>query len=114
MMAFARGALHANEDRSRPDQKGVPVFFARVDRAGNITKRYIAAKLQFARYGAGCQLGNVHQAFESPSRPTASAFSTSRAMLAKGYGTSSAPSPLIILDLWNIRASGADWSAATY
>ncbi len=31
----------------RPGQKGIPIFFARVDRAGNITKRHSAAKLQF-------------------------------------------------------------------
>jgi predicted transcriptional regulator len=52
----------------RPSRKGVPVFFARMDRAGNITKRHSAAKLQFARFGAACPLWNVHQAFETPGR----------------------------------------------
>lgn len=51
-----------------PGRKGVPVFFARIDRAGNITKRHSAAKLQFARFGAACPLWNVHQAFETPGR----------------------------------------------
>jgi predicted transcriptional regulator len=52
----------------RSGQRGIPVFFARIDRAGNITKRHSAAKLQFARYGAACPLWNVHQAFEMPGR----------------------------------------------
>lgn len=59
---------HRLSTLQRQGQKGVPVFFARVDRAGNITKRHSAATLQFARYGAACPLWNAHQAFESPGR----------------------------------------------
>jgi XRE family transcriptional regulator, fatty acid utilization regulator len=59
---------HRLSTLQRPGLKGVPVFFARIDRAGNITKRHSAAKLQFARYGAACPLWNVHQAFETPGR----------------------------------------------
>jgi hypothetical protein len=59
---------HRLSTLQRPGQKGVPIFFARVDRAGNITKRHSAAKLQFARFGAACPLWNVHQAFEMPGR----------------------------------------------
>lgn len=59
---------HRLSTLQRPGQKGIPIFFARVDRAGNITKRHSAAKLQFARFGAACPLWNVHQAFEMPGR----------------------------------------------
>lgn len=59
---------HRLSTLQRPGLKGVPVFFARIDRAGNITKRHSAAKLQFARFGAACPLWNVHQAFEAPGR----------------------------------------------
>jgi predicted transcriptional regulator/transcriptional regulator with XRE-family HTH domain len=59
---------HRLSTLQRPGAKGVPVFFARIDRAGNITKRHSAAKLQFARFGAACPLWNVHQAFETPGR----------------------------------------------
>lgn len=59
---------HRLSTLQRPGAKGVPVFFARIDRAGNITKRHSAAKLQFARFGAACPLWNVHQAFEAPGR----------------------------------------------
>jgi predicted transcriptional regulator/DNA-binding XRE family transcriptional regulator len=59
---------HRLSTLQRPGQKGIPVFFARIDRAGNITKRHSAAKLQFARYGAACPLWNAHRAFEMPGR----------------------------------------------
>nr|WIE91298.1 XRE family transcriptional regulator [Mesorhizobium sp. WSM4875] len=59
---------HRLSTLQRPGFKGVPVFFARIDRAGNITKRHSAAKLQFARFGGACPLWNVHQAFETPGR----------------------------------------------
>jgi XRE family transcriptional regulator, fatty acid utilization regulator len=59
---------HRLSTLQRPGQKGVPIFFARIDRAGNITKRHSAAKLQFARFGAACPLWNAHQAFEMPGR----------------------------------------------
>lgn len=59
---------HRLSTLQRPGRKGVPIFFARIDRAGNITKRHSAAKLQFARFGAACPLWNVHQAFEQPGR----------------------------------------------
>ncbi len=71
-MAFQIAGLEEEADRlstlQRPGLKGVPVFFARIDRAGNITKRHSAARLQFARYGAACPLWNAHQAFETPGR----------------------------------------------
>jgi XRE family transcriptional regulator, fatty acid utilization regulator len=59
---------HRLSTLQRPGLKGVPIFFARIDRAGNITKRHSAAKLQFARFGGACPLWNVHQAFETPGR----------------------------------------------
>ena len=59
---------HRLSTLQRPEMKGIPFFFARVDQAGNITKRHSATKLQFARYGSACPLWNVHQAFEVPGR----------------------------------------------
>jgi predicted transcriptional regulator/transcriptional regulator with XRE-family HTH domain len=50
----------------RVGAKGVPFFFFRVDRAGTITKRHSATRLQFARFGGACPLWNVHAAFETP------------------------------------------------
>lgn len=52
----------------RPGWRGVPFYFARVDMAGNITKRHSATRFQFARFGGACPLWNVHEAFSSPDR----------------------------------------------
>ncbi|MBD9527679.1 MULTISPECIES: short-chain fatty acyl-CoA regulator family protein [Paracoccus] len=59
---------HRLSTLQRPGKKGVPMFFARIDRAGNITKRHSATRLQFARFGAACPVWNVHQAFEAQGR----------------------------------------------
>ncbi len=59
---------HRLSTLQRPGAKGVPFFFARVDKAGTITKRHSATKLQFARFGSACPLWNVHSAFETPDR----------------------------------------------
>ncbi|WP_425040846.1 helix-turn-helix domain-containing protein [Primorskyibacter sp. S187A] len=59
---------HRLSTLQRPGAKGIPFFFVRVDQAGAITKRHSATRLQFARYGGGCPLWNVHRAFETPGR----------------------------------------------
>ncbi|MEM8935265.1 MAG: short-chain fatty acyl-CoA regulator family protein [Pseudomonadota bacterium] len=59
---------HRLSNLQRLGANGVPFFFARVDRAGNITKRHSATKLQFVRYGGTCPLWNVHESFTSPGR----------------------------------------------
>lgn len=59
---------HRLSTLQRPEAKGVPFYFLRVDQAGTITKRHSATQLQFARYGGACPLWNVHQAFETPGR----------------------------------------------
>ncbi|MGB3723512.1 MAG: short-chain fatty acyl-CoA regulator family protein, partial [Pacificimonas sp.] len=48
----------------RPGARGVPFFLIRVDRAGNISKRFSAGSLPFARTGGTCPLWNLHRAFE--------------------------------------------------
>ena len=57
---------HRLSTLQRPGAKGIPFFFVRVDRAGTITKRHSATRLQFARFGGACPLWNVHSAFEQP------------------------------------------------
>lgn len=52
----------------RPHARGVPVYFCRVDMAGNITKRHSATRLQFARFGGACPLWIVHEAVAIPDR----------------------------------------------
>ncbi|WP_247881121.1 helix-turn-helix domain-containing protein [Skermanella sp. TT6] len=50
----------------RPGAKGVPFFLIRVDNAGNVSKRFSAGSLNFARFGGACPRWNVHDAFRSP------------------------------------------------
>ena len=59
---------HRLSTLQRPNAKGLPFFFVRVDQAGTITKRHSATRLQFARFGGACPLWNVHRAFETPGR----------------------------------------------
>ncbi|CAH1672308.1 Propionyl-CoA carboxylase regulator [Hyphomicrobiales bacterium] len=59
---------HRLSTLQRPGARGIPFYFLRIDRAGNITKRHSATRLRFARYGGACPLWNVHQAFETPDR----------------------------------------------
>jgi predicted transcriptional regulator/transcriptional regulator with XRE-family HTH domain len=56
---------HRLSTLQRPNHKGIPFFFVRVDQAGTITKRHSATRLQFARFGGACPLWNVHRAFET-------------------------------------------------
>lgn len=61
-------ACHRLSTLQRPDARGVPFFFCRVDMAGNITKRHSATRLQFARFGGACPLWVMHEAAAIPDR----------------------------------------------
>ncbi len=61
-------ACHRLSTLQRPGARGLPVFFCRVDMAGNITKRHSATRLQFARFGGACPLWVVHEAVAIPDR----------------------------------------------
>jgi predicted transcriptional regulator/transcriptional regulator with XRE-family HTH domain len=50
----------------RPGFEGVPFHFIRVDIAGNISKRYSASGIRFARFSGLCPRWNVHSAFMTP------------------------------------------------
>lgn len=59
---------HRLSTLQRPRARGVPFFFVRVDRAGNISKRQSATSFHFSRVGGSCPLWNVYEAFTSPGR----------------------------------------------
>lgn len=50
----------------RPGARGIPFFLVRVDRAGNISKRFSAGGFHFSRHGGNCPLWTLHKAFERP------------------------------------------------
>ena len=49
-----------------PGSRGVPFFLIRVDRAGNVSKRFAAGRFPCATYGGTCPLWSLHSAFEKP------------------------------------------------
>jgi len=59
-------AAHRLTTLQRSGEEGVPFFFLRVDRAGNVSKRLDGAGFPFARHGGACPLWNVHRTFERP------------------------------------------------
>jgi predicted transcriptional regulator/transcriptional regulator with XRE-family HTH domain len=59
---------HRLSTLQRPGASGVPFFFIRVDRAGNISKRQSATHFHFSKTGGTCPLWNVYEAFAQPGR----------------------------------------------
>ncbi|MBK4215376.1 DUF2083 domain-containing protein [Paracoccus caeni] len=57
---------HRLSTLQRPEARGVPFFFIRVDRAGNISKRQSATDFHFSRMGGSCPLWNIYEAFARP------------------------------------------------
>ena len=50
----------------RENSRGVPFFFLRVDKAGNVTKRFNATSFNIAEQGGSCPVWNLHNTFRSP------------------------------------------------
>ena len=59
---------HRLSTMQRPGHAGLPVFFVRVDRAGNVSKRQSATAFHFSRVGGTCPLWIVYEAFSHPAR----------------------------------------------
>jgi predicted transcriptional regulator/DNA-binding XRE family transcriptional regulator len=60
--------FHRLSTLQRPGHPGLPFFFMRVDRAGNVSKRHSAAEFHFSRVGGTCPLWIVYEAFSQPER----------------------------------------------
>ena len=52
----------------RKGAQGVPFFFLRIDKSGNVTKRFNATAFTLAEQGGACPVWNIHSAFTSPGR----------------------------------------------
>jgi XRE family transcriptional regulator, fatty acid utilization regulator len=59
-------ACHRATTLQREGARGVPFFFLRIDRAGNVTKRFNATDFQLAEYGGACTRLDVHATFRVP------------------------------------------------
>ena len=89
----------------RPGAKGIPFFLIRIDKAGNVSKRFSPGGLHFARFGGACPRWNVHDAFRTPGvihsqlarMPEGTTwFSVARTVTKPGFGFRSPPQQFAI------------------
>lgn len=61
-------ACHRATTLQRNGARGVPFFFMRVDKAGNVTKRFNSTDFHLAEHGGACPRLDVHTSFRTPGR----------------------------------------------
>ena len=61
-------ACHRVTTLQREGNTGVPFFFLRIDKAGNVTKRFNATTIHLAEYGGACPRWDIHISFRMPGR----------------------------------------------
>jgi XRE family transcriptional regulator, fatty acid utilization regulator len=61
-------ACHRATTLQRDGALGVPFFFLRIDKGGNVTKRFNATAFPLAEYGGACPRLDVHTSFRTPGR----------------------------------------------
>ena len=91
---------HRVSTLQRAGAQGVPFFFLRVDRAGNISKRQSATDFHFSRVGGTCPLWNVYEAFAQPGKtlvqlaqmPDGRTYLWIARAVSRGYGGHGSPS----------------------
>ncbi|MDJ0992676.1 MAG: short-chain fatty acyl-CoA regulator family protein [Dinoroseobacter sp.] len=59
-------ACHRATTLQRDGAEGVPFFFLRIDKAGNVTKRFNSTGFHLAEYGGACPRLEVHTCFLNP------------------------------------------------
>ena len=61
-------ACHRATTLQREGAQGVPFFFLRIDKGGNVSKRFNATGFHLAEYGGACPRLEVHTSFRTPGR----------------------------------------------
>ena len=61
-------ACHRSTTLQRKGAHGVPFFFLRIDKAGNVTKRFNATDFHLAEHGGACPRLDIHTSFRTPGR----------------------------------------------
>lgn len=61
-------SCHRLTTLQKPGRRGIPIFFLRIDRGGNVSKRFNVTPIQLARYGGACPRLDVHSCFRMPDR----------------------------------------------
>jgi len=66
-MSFEQ-VCHRVTTLQREGAQGVPFFILRIDKAGNVTKRFNATSFHLAEYGGSCPRWDLHMSFRIPGR----------------------------------------------
>ena len=61
-------ACHRATTLQRRGAQGVPMFFMRIDKAGNVSKRFNATDFHLAEHGGACPRLDIHTSFRTPGR----------------------------------------------
>lgn len=61
-------ACHRATTLKREGAQGVPLFFLRIDKGGNVSKRFNATDFHLAEYGGACPRLDMHTSFRIPGR----------------------------------------------
>ena len=61
-------ACHRATTLQRDGAQGVPFFFLRIDKGGNVAKRFNATSFPLAEHGGACPRLDVHTSFRTPGR----------------------------------------------
>ncbi|MGB0906992.1 MAG: helix-turn-helix domain-containing protein [Maricaulaceae bacterium] len=91
----------------KPDARGIPFFFVRIDVAGNVSKRFSAGRFHFSRFGGACPLWNVHECFQTPGKtvtqmiqmPDETTYFSIAKMVSRSDGTFDAPTQRLAIAL---------------
>lgn len=91
----------------KPDARGIPFFFVRIDVAGNVSKRFSAGRFHFSKFGGACPLWNIHESFQSPGKihsqiiqlPDNTTYFSIAKMVSRSDGTFDNPSQKLAIGL---------------
>jgi hypothetical protein len=91
----------------KPDARGIPFFFVRIDIAGNVSKRFSAGKFHFSQFGGACPLWNIHECFQLPGRvqtqivqmPDSTTYFSIARMVSRSDGTYDNPEQKLAIGL---------------
>ena len=91
----------------KPDARGIPFFFVRIDIAGNVSKRFSAGRFHFSQFGGACPLWNIHECFQTPGTtisqmiqtPDETTYFSIAKMISRADGTFNAPAQKLAIGL---------------
>ena len=91
----------------RPDARGIPFFFVRIDVAGNVSKRFSSGRFHFSQFGGACPLWNIHECFQTPGKtisqmiqmPDETTYFSIAHMVSRSDGTYNQPAQKLAIGL---------------